>query len=487
MKRFLLIPLGLAVGGCAVGPEYVVPEVVGLPTTYADIEADAPVDLTQWWTRLNDPKLTALVEEALLRSPDVEEALARVLESRALLAAARGERLPQVDATAGYSRSRQSENLDGFAGLAGGEGADGAGGGGGFSFETDLWQAGLGAAWELDVFGRLTRRVQAAGRQFEAEQFDLADIRVTLAADVATTYISVRELQNRLGIARENVGIQQRSLELAQARFDGGLTTELDVAQAIADLQQTRASLPDLQRQLALARNRLAVLVGEAPGFADDDVTPPQPLPVADLSIAVGVPADLLRRRPDIRRAERELAAAVAEVGAAEADLYPRLSLAGTFGLAAGDLDDLFDWDSRTFDVGPSVMWPIFQGGTLRALVTAADARREQELANYRRTVLVAVREASDAVTSLSLNRDRRDVLLQSQAAATRAFELADAQYREGLIEFDRVLQAQQTLFVTQDALAIAESTIATNLVELFRALGGGWRPPGDPATTSGS
>ena len=303
---------------------------------------------------------------------------------------------------------------------------------------------------------------------------------------MATTYISVRELQNRLGIARENVGIQQRSLELAQARFDGGLTTELDVAQAIADLQQTRARLPDLQRQLALARNRLAVLVGEVPGAADDDVTPPQPLPTADLSIAVGVPADLLRRRPDIRRAERELAAAVAEVGAAEADLYPRLSLAGTFGLAAGDLDDLFDWDSRTFDVGPSVMWPIFQGGTLRALVTAADARREQELANYRRTVLVAVREASDAVTSLSLNRDRRDVLLQSQEAAARAFELADAQYREGLIEFDRVLQAQQTLFVTQDALAIAESTIATDLVELFRAVGGGWQPPGDPATVSG-
>ena len=491
----LILSGSLALAGCAVGPDYERPEVVGLgdafegtgPTTRATTR---PADLTTWWDRLGDPQLTELVVDALDRSPDVEEAFGRVLESRALLEAASGQRLPFVDAQAGYTRSRTSENLDGFSGLAaggtsgggtsGGEAVDGDGSsiGSAFDAETDIYTLGLGATWEIDLFGRLKRRVQAAGRQFEADRFDLADVRVTLAADVATAYVNVRELQNRLRIARENVALQERSLEIARARFESGLTTELDVAQAVANLQQTRSTIPEFERGLRVAKNALAVLIGRRPGTLDGEVAVEMPVPRADATIATGVPADLLRRRPDIRRAERELAAAVAEIGAAEADLYPRLSLAGTFGLAAGDLDDLFDWDSRTFDVGPQLAWPIFQGGTLRALVAAADGRRVQEVANYRRTILTALRETSDAVASLSRDRDRREILGQSVEAAQRAVELADAQYGDGLIDFDRVIATQQTLFTAQDALAAADAAVTVDLITLYRALGGGWQPP---------
>ncbi|MEM7807823.1 MAG: efflux transporter outer membrane subunit [Planctomycetota bacterium] len=480
MSLFVIAAMTLV--GCRVGPVYEPPELP-VPQSFTGVTGDPratsrPSDLSQWWTRFNDERLTRLVERAIIASPDVEEAVARVMEARALRAAENGARLPQIEGNAFYSRDRISENLDGFpAGGGGGGGGGGAGGGFAFQPETDLWQIDGGLSWEIDLFGRLSRRVEAADRTLEAELFDLVDVRVTLAAEVAVAYVDTLELSNRLDIAQQNVDLQQRSLDLAQARFEAGLTTELDVAQAVANLQQTKATVPALRASAQAARNRLSRLSGEVPGYAEFVIDDSAALPVPDDDLAVGVPADLLRRRPDIRRAERELASAVASVGAAEGDLYPRLSLVGTFGFAAGDIDNVFNWDSRTFGVGPAINWPIFQGGTLRALVGAADARVNEARAEHRRTLLLALSEVADALTNLAQDRERELTLTDSVTAARRAVELAEAQYTDGLVEFDRVLDAQSLLFSAEDALATAEANVVRDYMILYRTLGGGWRP----------
>jgi NodT family efflux transporter outer membrane factor (OMF) lipoprotein len=473
--RVLAFPVLLS--GCMVGPEYDAPSPAEMPFVWAGVDGDPNVttteqDLTDWWTRFGDEQMTRVVKRAVVASPDVQEAVARLLENRFLRAAENGARVPSIDLSAGYTRSRISENLDGFAAVTGGDSSEG------FAFqpETDLWEVTGGFSWELDLFGRIARRVQEADRLVEASFYDLQAIRVALAADVAEVYVEIRELQNRLRIAEENVQIQERSLRLAEARFEGGLTTQLDVSQALSNVLQTRATVPALRAQLQVARNRLALLAGEEPAYTDEVVTGDLPVPTTDGEIAIGLPADLVRRRPDIRRAERELAAAFSRVGASEADLLPRFSLAGNFGFAAGDADNVFDWDSRTFGIGPAVNWPIFQGGTLRALVGVADARVGIARAEYRRVVLEALSEVADALTNLAQDRARREILFSSVTAARRAVELAEAQYTDGLVDFDRVIDTQTLLFQTEDALAIAESAVTRDTIALYRSLGGGWR-----------
>ncbi len=508
MNRLIFTSLAasFALAGCTVGPDFEAPDPNEVaPAEWGGVAGDAPVttrpaDLYLWWHSFRDPRLASLVELAQVNSPTILKAVYRVSEARFQLAAINGERLPQIDLTADYLRSRTSENLEGFAGLAGGGAGGPAGGGIAFDSETDLWQTGLVASWEIDLFGRLKRRVQAAERDFEAEREDLNDLLVTLTADVARAYIEVREFSTRLRIARENVAIQERSLGLARARFENGLTGELDVAQAVADVQQTRAAIPQLVARLRAAKNRAALLAGLKPGGVDrvlgpdaltvmegDATTQPATrpgdvVPVPPRSFAIGIPADLIRRRPDIRAAERRLAADTARVGARMGDLYPRLSIAGSFGFAAGDLGDLFDNDSRTFGIGPSLTLPIFEGGRLTAQVFAADAVARQSAAVYEQTVLRALNEVSDALTNYAQDIRRRDELLLSARAASRAVEIADAQYRQGLVDFDRVLRAQQVLFAVQDALATADAAVSADAIEIFRALGGGWEPPPEPA-----
>ncbi len=502
----LLLGGAVIVTGCRVGPEYerLTPD---MPTTWSGtattqpttqpttapstapstqpsgIVTTDPANVAMWWTSFEDDTLTDLIGESLRSSPDLIEALGRVLEARALRAAASGDRLPSVDLSGGYTRTRTSENLDGFSSFSTGGGTGGGGGGGGgigsvFEAESDLWQVGGMVNWELDVFGRLGRRVEAAARDTEAEAADYAAVRVALAADVGLAYVDVRQLQNRVRIAGDNVALQQRSLNLARARFENGLTGELDVAEALSNLQQTLATIPALESQLQAAKNRLSLLSGRTPGAVDELLAEVGPVPVPPREVAVGIPADLLRRRPDIVEAERRLAAAVARVGAAEADRYPRFSLAGSFGFASGDVGDLLDWNSRTFNVGPAFNWPIFQGGTLRALVAASDAVALQEAAAYERTVLTALQEVSDAMTAYAQDQRRRATLVDAASAARRAVELSEALYAQGLIEFDRVLDAQRTLFQAEDALASADAAVTADLIGLYRAVGGGWDAP---------
>ncbi len=479
----LVACLGLA--SCAVGPDYEPPTVV-MPAQWrgtggpggAAVTDAAVGDLAAWWERFNDPQLSALVEKSLRQSPNLAEAAARVLEARYRRAAVAGERVPSVALDANYTRSRQSETIGNAAsGLA----SSGAGpGGGGFSFdpETDLWSAGASLTWELDIFGRVGRRVEAADRRTEVELADFYAVQVALAADVALAYTDVRQLQNRVRIAQENGRLQRSALDLATARFDSGLTTRLDVDQAEANLRQTLARVPELAAQLQQAKNRLSLLTGQVPGAVDTAVGDEGAVPTPPDAVALGAPANLLRRRPDVIFAERELGESVATLAAARADQYPRFTLAGNFGFASDDLGDVFDWDSRTFGVGPSFTWPIFQGGTLRALAAAEGAVVQQRVAAYEQALLVALQEVADASAAFGRDRERRVELTIAVDAANRAVSLAQAQYEQGLVEFDRVLDAQQTLFAAQDALAIADAAVTANAIRLYRALGGGWDAP---------
>ena len=502
IRRTLLLPASLALlaGGCAIGEDYQRP-TPPMPDAWRGVDAPAgqgvtsdAADLSDWWMAFDDPAMVDLVKVALVNSPDLREAAGRVLEARYRRAATAGERLPQVEADASYTRSRQSETIgdDGFAALGAGSTGGSAGGfaGGGFDPESDLFQAGLSANWELDLFGRIGRRVEAADARVQSELADFYAVRVSLAAEVGLAYVDVRSLQNRLSIARQNADLQRRSLDLARARFDNGLSSELDVAEALSNLQQTLAEIPTLTSDLQAAKNRLSLLTGRLPGAVDAELeseTDAGVVPVPPTTVAVGVPTDLLRRRPDIRSAERDVAEAVASVSAARADQYPRFSLGGTFGFASDDLDQLFDWDSRTFGIGPSVSWPIFQGGTLRALVKAEDAVTLQRVAAYERSVLSAMQETSDALTAYGQSRQRQAVLGEAVAAARRAVEISDAQYRQGIIEFDRVLDAQRTQFLAEDAKALADANVSINLIGLYRALGGGWDAPIDDTDSPGT
>jgi NodT family efflux transporter outer membrane factor (OMF) lipoprotein len=475
----------LTLAGCTVGDDYAAPDV-SLPTDWTGIVGDpntatVDADLTTWWQALDDPTLDQLIVLALQNNLDLREAAERITEARFIRARQAGELLPQVDGTADYTHSRQSENLGGFSGLStGGEGGESTGGGG-FSPDSDLYQLGGSVSWELDVFGRLRRRVEAADARLELAVEDARAVQVALVADVGLAYLDAREFQSRILIARRNAEQQQRALDLAEARFQNGLTVELDVAEARANLRTTLATIPALRLDLQIARNRLATLLAVAPGAADDLIGEYESIPTTAGELAIGIPADLLRRRPDIRRAEREVAAATADIGAARADLYPRFSLIGSFGFAADDVGELFEWDSRTYAIGPSLQWPIWQGGSLRAQIQIESAQQRQALLAYERQVLEALAEVADALSGLAQQRDRLAELDLAAESANRAVELAEARYQQGLIEFDRVLLAQRTLLTVEDERALAAADVTENVINLYRALGGGWAVPVTP------
>ena len=520
---------GLWVAGCTVGPNYQAPVVVAQPAfggvagRVAGADYGGDVDLQRWWQSFDDPTMTALVLRATAGNLDLRVAAARVVEVRYARAAAAGELVPSLTGDAGYMRERVSRSL-GFSSSGGGTGTTGggstggtgtgtgtggtgtggttggsagvSGGSGGGSSEFNVWTLGGGASWEVDLFGRLRRVVESQDAQFQASVEDYRGVFVSLAADTARSYVRIRETQDRRAVAVANANTQRRALDLAQTRLDTGLGSILDVAQARALLEQTLATLPALEQTLRLEKNALAVLLGERPGAVDEavDVAPPKyndkggarkseppktdGVPGVPARLAVGIPADLIRRRPDIRRDERLLAAQTALVGARVGDLYPRLTLAGTVGLSALKADNLFEGDSFRYGVGPDVSWPIFQGGTLRALIGQQAAVRDQALITYERTLLTAFREVADALTTIAQQDERVKRLLAAEDAAQQAVDAAESQYLEGLIDFNRVITTQQTLLSIQDSRVVAQSAAAQATIDLYSALGGGWPVP---------
>ncbi|WP_419660415.1 RND efflux system, outer membrane lipoprotein, NodT family [Desulfosarcina variabilis str. Montpellier] len=461
----ILSLVGLVAGCAAVGPDYVAPQPP-LPDDWQTQLEDGlraePVDsaqLARWWETLGDSLLTDLINKAMTANPDLKQALARVRQSRASRAMTGADRFPSLDVGGSVTTNRVSRDSSNTAS----------------GVERDWYEAGFDAGWEIDVFGGVRRSVEAADADLQAVQADLDNVRVTLAAEVARNYIEARTYQYRLDVALANIRAQEETVDLIESRFEAGLSNELDIQQARYNLEDTRSQLPTLRSGLAAAKNRLAVLAGQTPGSLHGKLEARQPIPVPPLTVAVGVPANALRRRPDIRSAERQLAAQSARIGVATADLYPKFQLLGTIGLESIQSGDFFDKASRFWSLGPSVSWRIFDAGAIRRNIEVQNAIQEQYLAAYEGAVLGALEEVENALTTYAEEQVRRSHLKQAVAAAQSAADLAQDRYAAGLVDFSNVLDAQRSLLSFQDALAQSEGTVTTNLITLYKTLGGGW------------
>lgn len=465
---------GLTSGCTTVGPDYEAPVStvpdVWFETAVAGVtEGDA--SLQTWWAQLDDPVLVSLIERAEASNLDLREAVARINQARANLGIVSGERLPRVDAAGDGSRSRLSDNgaLDQVAPE------------GGFKAQ-NLFGLGLDASWEIDVFGRIRRSIEAAQASYEASLEDYRDVLVTLFAEVARNYIGVRESQTRILFAEANAAAQRSTLRLTRERHDAGATSGLDVVQAESNLRNTEAQIPSLKIQLKTYLNTLAVLLGEYPGALDEELSSDAPMPLPPPELTIFIPADLLRQRPDIRSRERSLAAQTAKIGVATADLYPRFSLSGFFAVSARDVGDLLDGDSVTWGISLPIRWQLFDRGRIRSAIDLEHARTDQALALYERTVLQAFAEVENSLVAYSLERTRRDSLAAATDATQRAVELVSIQYQEGLADFQNVLDMERSLSTQQDQLAVSEGQILQDLIALYKALGGGWDPDQEPA-----
>lgn len=464
----------LTLAGCKVGPDFIQPQS-NVPPAFmhtgdegfggpSAINAAKSVD-TDWWKLLGDPTLDTLVQRAAIGNLDVKLASARLREARAQRGVIAAEAYPQVDLNGQANRSRQSPNsFQSFGGSGDGE-------------ARNLFQVGFDANWELDFFGRVSRNVEAASADIQSAEEDRRDVLVTLVSEVARNYVELRGFQQRLDIARRNIQLQQETLDIASSRFKAGLTNDLDVAQAESSLSQARSTVPPLDRSAQAAIHRLGVLLGQQPTALASELSQTAAIPGVPPEVPVGLPSELLRRRPDIRRAERDLAASTARIGVATADLYPRFSLTGSFGFAADKVPTLPDAASRFWSFGPAMKWPVLDWGRIRANIKVQDARAEQSLLEYERAVLTSFEDVENALTSYTREQSRRRTLAESVASNQRAFDLASEQYRSGIIDFQRVLDTQRTLFLSQDALSDSDRTVSSNLVALYKSLGGGWEP----------
>ncbi|HZR82663.1 MAG TPA: efflux transporter outer membrane subunit [Candidatus Binatia bacterium] len=449
-----------ALVGCAVGPDYVRPE----PPMPASWQADAPVvvtraDVGRWWDGFSDPDLSRLVERAIASNLDLAEATGRIEESRALYRSISSAEFPSLDANADFFHQRESVNALFPGGVEG-----------------NLYQVGVSASWEVDLFGRVRRSVESAGARVQASQDDWRDVLVAVCAEVASAYVDVRTLQRRIGVARANLESQGRIVELTKIRHEGGIASSLDVAQAESIYANTRTTIPPLESDLSQELNRLSVLLGENPGGIAPTLVPGAPIPAPPSELTVELPVDLVRQRPDIRRAERDLAAQTAQIGVATADLYPRLTLLGSFGFDATQAADLFEGPSRSYSVGPAVTWNIFDAGRIRGLIAAEEARTSQALARYEKTILTGLQEVEDALVAFARLREQEAASIDAIRAGRLALDLATALYKDGAVDFQNVLDAQRTLLVFEDQLARVDGSLTQSLVQLYRALGGGWR-----------
>ncbi|MGD9138899.1 MAG: TolC family protein [Desulfobacterales bacterium] len=473
---FGLIVLVFVLSGCTmVGPDYVKPTA---PEPEQWLESEDPkieskeADFSDWWTVFNDPVLNDLIQAAYQQNLPLQIAGLRIYEARAQLGIAFGFQYPQTQQGIGSAQANQiSKNAPNVAA------AD-------RYFTT--YDIGLDAAWELDVWGKFRRAVQTGVANLEASIADYDDILVSLTAEVANTFIRLRTSEERLAVARQNVEIQKRSLEIAEVRFKAGAVTELDVTQARALLRSTESTIPGFETDVRQAKNALAILLGKLPGEIDAMLGGPGLIPEVPAEVAVGIPTELLRRRPDIRLAERGLAAQSAQIGFAKADLFPRFSLFGTLGFQTSDytdrseLSDLFKSDSFTYNAGAGFNWDIFNYGRITNQVRVEDARFQELAVNYEDTVLRAAQEVEDAMVGFLKSQSAVFFLADAVKASKRSVDLSMIQYREGLVDYQRVLDTQRDLTTQQDNLVITAGSVGLNLVAMYRALGGGWEIRGD-------
>jgi NodT family efflux transporter outer membrane factor (OMF) lipoprotein len=503
----------LCIAGCTVGPDYK-PPAPNMPAHFSATQpastqpADGSANMERWWESFNDPMLDSLIGRAVRSNLDLRIAQSRVREARSQLAIQQADIYPRLNADGSYAKERLSKEGFFIPGVGGagngtlsGNGTPPNGGGtlnhaspsihrdaaptgGGSSSglasaftktEIQTFQGGFDASWEVDVFGGVRRSVEAARADEQAAIESRRDTMISLLAEVARNYIDYRGLQRELDIARQNIQSQQDTVDLTRSRFQAGLATDLDVARAEAQVATTRAAVPQLNTSLAQAAHRIAVLLGQEPTALEAELSREAPIPSGPPMVPVGLPSELLRRRPDIRRAERELAAANARVGAATADLFPRFSLTGSLGLASGAFKGLGRLESVYYSVGPSVSWPIFDAGKIRANIQVQNERENQAANEYTAAVLTSLEDVENALVGYSNERARWMELKKAVDANRRAVDLASQLYQKGLTDFLNVLDAQRNLFASQDELVQSERMVSTDVVALYKVLGGGW------------
>jgi NodT family efflux transporter outer membrane factor (OMF) lipoprotein len=519
---------------CEVGPDYRPPNISVTPS-FGDSASQAstqpatqpsasvsssPVTAIRWWRGFNDPELNSLVDRAMKNNLDLRSAESRLRQARAQRGVIGSSLWPEINADGGYQHARGSKNVViPAAAFTGGGGASPAvsspgkvatpaqvtsGGSGGASSSsgsassnaplggpesplgnggfpgvtTDLYQAGFDASWEIDVFGGQRRAIEAANADTAAAIEDSRDIRVSLLAEVARDYIELRAAQYESQIAQQNLHDQEDTLDLTRSKYQAGFATQLDVAREAAQVASTAATIPALEASVRQYIHAIGVLLGEDPEALSAELSTNAPIPPVPMQVPIGVPADLVRRRPDIRRAERQLAAASARIGVATSDFYPKFSITGSFGLDSSQVKQLFDWNSRYFALSPGVSWPIFDAGRIKHNVEVQKELTRQAATAYQSAVLNALREVEDSLASYRMEQLRRKALADAVDASRQAVDLARQQYDQGVIDFLEVLDAQRSLLEAENVLAQSDSNISLDLVSIYKALGGGWETP---------
>lgn len=482
----------ISAAGCTVGPDFRSPDMAAPSRLLSSATPDVPSQLTtrsvdaDWWKLFNDPVLTSLEQRAARQNLDLQAAEARIGQTRAKLKIAGADQYPTIGANASDLRERASPNgilkLTGTSSPISATAANGADTFGTSSLSGDsgsapynLWQYGFDASWELDLWGRVRRIRESAAANAQAAVFDTGAVRVSVAAEVARTYLELRGVQSTLEIAVKNQAIARSSLKLAQHREQEGVATRFDAASAGAQLASVSATIPELERQRSVLMNALALLIAESPHALDSELSTNTAIPVPPDAVPVGLPSELARRRPDIQSAEAELHAATAAIGVATANFYPSVSLTGSFGLQALAFSDAGDWSARQFALGPVLHLPIFEGGRLAGTLALTKSRQQEAAIKYRRTVLGAWNEVDDAVTGYRTEQLRDQQLSIAVADNQIAFKTAQQRYAQGASTFLSVLIAQRDLLASETALTQSRTKVSIAMVKLYKSLGGGW------------
>jgi len=471
--------VGLA--ACVVGPDYR-PSAPSAPAAWNSRldngltdKASAP---TSWWASFNDVELNSLIGRATKSNLDLRVAEARLRQARAIRGGNAAEFWPELSATGSADRARQSQHqpLIGALPLPPN-----------FPFEYSVYQAGFDASWEIDLFGGKHRALEAATADWQGATEARNDALVSLQAEVARNYLELRWTQRRLAIAQRNLKLQEEEVELTRARLQGGVATELDLARSAALLDGVQAAIPPLETGQRAAMYALAVLLAQQPADLVAELSPPAAAPIAPPVVPIGLPSELLRRRPDVRRAERQLAAETARIGVAESDWFPKISLTGDIGDESTRTSNWFDAGSRFWSIGPSVQWNVFDFGRVRAQVRAQTAAQEAALASYQKAVLIALEEAENAVVAYAQEQNRRRALAETLAENRRSLGLADGLYEHGRVNYLDVLDARRAVYESDDQLAVSDQGVALDLIALYKAMGGGWEatPQGSASATA--
>jgi NodT family efflux transporter outer membrane factor (OMF) lipoprotein len=470
-KYTLTLTLLLLSGGCrVVGPDYTRPEI-NVPNQWpsgetADGSRVSGEALAEWWTTLDDPVLTSLVERALSNNKDLKIALTRIRQSRASLGIAEKQRDPSVTGSAQYRRTQSGtptrDDDDPFL----------------FTSGSDFYDIGFDAAWEADLFGKKYRNIEAAVADLQSSEEGFRGVMVSLVSETASSYVRLRTFQQQLEIVNRNLALQERVLEVLEAQAAAGLISSLQVQQSRYNIENTRSRLPGYRISIEESMNTLAILLGEMPGNLHQELDSPAPVPVPSVEIAIGIPADILRRRPDIRMAERDLAAQTARIGAATAELYPSFRLSGSLGMTAGSLNGFFSDDSPGISIIPFISIPLFNRDKIRDQIEVQNAIQERYFIEYESSVLDAIKEVRDAVLAYGEEQKRYMTLEKGAAEARTALDIADEQFRSGLVTFINVLDAQRALLSFEETQVSSRGAITQDLIRLYKALGGGWDSP---------